>query len=53
MDTPLKNNFFARNLLNHYNRKGTRYDIPIHSFTSSKPKSILVSLQKLEHLGKK
>ena len=52
MDSILKKNFFARNLLNHYNRKATRYDIPKSSFTSSKQKSILWTLQKLDHLGK-
>ena len=53
MDSVLKKNFFERTLSNFYNRKGTRYDIPKCSCTSSKPKSILWSLQKLEHLGRK
>ena len=53
MDSVLKKDFFTCNLLNYYNRKANCNDIPKYRFTSSKPKSLLWSLQKLEHLGRK
>ena len=53
MDSVLKKNFFTYNLSNFYDHKGTRYDIRKYSFTASKPRSTLWSLQKLDCLGRK